>query len=590
MLFPVTPMTTPTELIQAAANIFSDKIIPEESMLLESFEKLGLERPLRKYEPIRDIMNSWDLDTQNWLTLVRSDSKGQDLELDVADVGFEQPRDTVIFMYYSNRPGKWSKRFISLNSDGQVVCTKKDPAPSKGPADKDVTNICHISDFDIYTPTSRQMSKVIKPPKKQCFAVKSQQKSAMFLDTSTFVHFFATDNKRDAAEWHRAVHGWRSWYLVNTMGEGSGEKARPKTAAEAKNRSAPRPLRLDSLDSGEDTPYQIGAFQPLLSMEEMEMAMVAPPTPSFPHHDRNHSQQTSPPRVDRSGTVHRSGTQRRAREAEGPPVSFPKSLQRDQGRPSTESGRPRKESQSAGRGGRPSMDQSRDPAFNPQGLLGRTYSQRQKIMEEKHIKETHENPFTGGLLGSATSTPPAPATSGGGLGRSISVRSTTNRNVNRNSRSGDGPKPFLDFVEPASLESHQIPAQHRTPKGRGFIPDHVGAGGLVENARAAGDPLNRDDRPSSGDSGSHPTADDGAFVSHGMLARSRPSQGGHRGGRGVMNGAHAKGPMVDLNLTSNFAKGSLLEKVETQQPSGIIVDRAKRPEGTEMPNGEHFSR
>ncbi|KAK5275206.1 hypothetical protein LTR40_013438, partial [Exophiala xenobiotica] len=81
------------------------------------------------------------------------------------------------------------------------------------------TNICHLSDFDLYTPTPKQV-KQLKPPRKMCFALKSQEKSSMFLDGANFVHFFSTKDQIMAGKWYHEVQSWRSWYLFHMIGKG----------------------------------------------------------------------------------------------------------------------------------------------------------------------------------------------------------------------------------------------------------------------------------------------------------------------------------------------------------------------------------
>jgi hypothetical protein len=145
-----------------------------------------------------------------------------------------------------------------------------------------MSSICHMSDFDIYIPTQRQLSKRIKPPKKWCFAVKSQQKSAIFLSTANFVHFFATNDKKLAAAWYSAVQGWRSWYLVNVMGKGHSKSDKTDANATAASYQGPasgaglqRP-RHQNKPSTDSTPYQIGSrFQSWINFNQTSHPKIA---------------------------------------------------------------------------------------------------------------------------------------------------------------------------------------------------------------------------------------------------------------------------------------------------------------------------
>ena len=57
----VTPLTTPMEIICSASDRLAESIDPNNTLLLESFKQLGLERPLRRYEHVRDVLNSWTM-------------------------------------------------------------------------------------------------------------------------------------------------------------------------------------------------------------------------------------------------------------------------------------------------------------------------------------------------------------------------------------------------------------------------------------------------------------------------------------------------------------------------------------------------
>ncbi|KAF7524143.1 hypothetical protein G7054_g11526 [Neopestalotiopsis clavispora] len=215
-VLPITPETTPVDVVlETAKNMTYDlEWSPQQCVVRESYGPLGLERRIRKYENIRDVMNSWDRDTHNHLIVTISNDVRQDLDLDIESVpdGDEPPPGFQLYLYHSNRPGKWSKRWITLTENGQVLCAKK---PDASPSEKDTLSLCHMSDYDIYTPTESQMRRRLKPPKKVCLAIKSQHKPAMFMDTENYVQYFSTDDPGVAALFYEKVQAWRSWYLVD---------------------------------------------------------------------------------------------------------------------------------------------------------------------------------------------------------------------------------------------------------------------------------------------------------------------------------------------------------------------------------------
>lgn len=245
---PINPSTTCKDILNSAALVMSEPIDARTAVLVECFSQLGLERPLRRYERIRDVMNSWDSDSQHYL-LVMEASEVAARGLHLEDVPTKQPLGKAVQMYHSPKPGKWDKRWLKLWENGQI-------SVSKDESGIDCINICHLSDFDVYTPTSKQIKK-LKPPKKLCFALKSQQKASMFLDGANFVHFFCTKDKDVADQWYQGIHSWRSWYLVNMLGEGQQKEVGPIMGQQGE----PRP---GTGNSKESTPYVLGSFKPLL--------------------------------------------------------------------------------------------------------------------------------------------------------------------------------------------------------------------------------------------------------------------------------------------------------------------------------------
>ena len=273
--------TSTADLLVACSKLAAQPINVNTSILSEVYTPLGLERRLRRYERVRDVLNSWDHDTQNTLVVApdmpRSDD---DLELgsvpqvDMPPSGFIRP------LYYSHKPGgKWSKRFITLLQNGQLVLSK---SFEPGPSDRDVLSLCHLSDFDIYTPTESQKRKHLKPPKKYCYAIKSQQKSTVFLNTDNYVHFFCTEDPKAAQEFYTRVHFWRSWYIANralqlhSKKKVAQEEEKPPQILPDKPSPPKKSIKNVRVHghkvkvSVDESPYAIGAFKPLINLERFE--------------------------------------------------------------------------------------------------------------------------------------------------------------------------------------------------------------------------------------------------------------------------------------------------------------------------------
>ena len=573
-IFPITPTTTSVDIIKSAAASMRERIDVRSAVLLESFGTVGVQRPLRRYEHIRDVMNSWDTDRQNSLLLIDPGTGHSEAELSVSGVPTSKPGDESWPLFYSQKPGKWDKRYITLHTSGQLTLQKDvDKA-------KDIVNIAHLSDFDIYTPTLEKIKKKIKPPKRICFAIKSQQKTAMFESTQDFVHFFCTSDRQTADAFYTAVQGWRSWYLVNVLGEGR----KPKSA---------------------DGEKVVGAHQ-----RGMGSATYAITPPGVVKSANQFDTTVSPER--------RTST---ARRKPHPPGAMSNRAQLAEDEPLV--------NLNAGRRGsmdkqRPSLDRVRGNSseeFAAYGLLGRTYSQKQKDLVDRDVqrKQDHPDPFTKGpnLLNTAYGSDGREdirAATDVGLQRSTSTRTSGNHHTKTGSSSNGvqrsnsraKPKPLVDLTP-----QYREPPQH-SRKGKGYVPEAVGAGGLIENATspedAIGAPTSTDWRAGRNVSSSHaksapdtlsraatnprstrrphtsrdetaatsvsPSAS--AFTGEGLLATTTMQQSWRGTGRGVMDGSRAKGPMLDLNEESTFANGSLLRKVELEKgPAAPVIDRSR---------------
>jgi len=454
----------------------TQNIIPSAAILIESYTQLGLERRVRRYEHIRDIMNSWDRDTQNAFVLLNSDSPKFDTDLEVSSVPKSAPASISVQMYHSQKPGKWNKRFITLLSSGQIFMSKHSGAK---PTDKDAVSLCHLSDFDIYTPTPQQLRKTLKPPKKHCYAIKSQQKTTVFLSTENFVHFFSTDDQALAEKWYFAVQNWRSWYLVNRMGEGRKKAAKPADQRPA-TKAGPVP-------PSEENPYTIGSFTPLFD------------TGNFGSAEEENDEHRTPRQVPfhlRNSLI--LSSDKRESKRHPPPVSY-------------------------------RLPPETEGDFSSDGLLGRTYTLRQREQKEKEAETSHSH-----MDGHNTQRTYSRMSS-----KSRHRPSTASDGVQRSSSTRSKPKPLLDFTP----QFKEAPQWDKSSKGRGVIP--INGLPLVEIATTPSTGL--DDIPRStvfrreatvarpGTGTSRNGQREGAFVSGGLLSGlSSPKGNGSAMNRGRM--------------------------------------------------------
>ncbi|WEW56219.1 hypothetical protein PRK78_001658 [Emydomyces testavorans] len=594
---PITPTTKVQDVLHSAATCLTEDINPKTAVLMESFKPLGIERPLRRYEHVRDVMNSWDDDTQNYLEVVTAPEVGISDGLDVRSAPRKQPRDSTFHIYHCQRPGKWDKRYITLRADGQVLMAKKQGA--------ETMNICHISDFDIYCPKKREYRR-IKPPKKLCFVIKSQQKSNMFLTSDNFAHFFSLSDPDTGSQWYNVVQQWRSWYLVSVMGEGSkGDKPESHSPVKGASHNGANRFSTGSIQ------YPPGFFKPLVDMNVTTKEIVSRPT--TPREEVLPAPKQPSANPKRTPLNSHSNT---------PLASAPTSPRSSYAPPDRAGVKKRERSQTTA-GSKPPT--SAEP-FMSTGLLGRTYTVRQNAMREREReKELAEqnNPFTThGLLNNIDtqthSLDRSGHTSSGPPSRENTIRSPSSSHHHHHAKPIQ--KPLVDLTP-----TYQEPPQHAR-KGRGVaaqpgmllvdiatgpercpgaiivpsattwrkptgqrsgtmssqirVPEHFAA---APRARQRSHTMRSTHH--SGAAASTTSPPETPFIPTGLLAQSKVShaQGSAQTGHGVATGnRNASGrPLLDVSEPSRFAEGSLLRSVEQSGTGedghghGPVIDREK---------------
>jgi len=575
---PVTPTTTALDLFKSADIILTDTVPVRTAVALEWFKKVGVKRPLRNYEYVRDVMNSWDYDDQNELIITDSTIDGIDQdELLSYGVPETRPEGMSCTLNYSSKPGKWSKRYFLLRPDGQLVTAKSEKA-------RDQENVCHLTDYDIYHVTQAKVARV-KPPKKIVFAVKSLQKSNIFADESQYVHFFCTNDRSIADTFWKALQSWRSWHLKYEKGEGLKKSPATRKVLDSAGPGilpgAPSHSRGESVGSH----YQLGTFTSFMDMGDFNKKLD-----EIEVHKPGEYPDDAP--LSRLGSAQAIlARQRSIRVKQPPPLSRGLAALATNNAPDDNA---RKNSIT------PSQKSQEEDTFAAGGLLGRTYTTRQKAAAEREQKQN--GAFTDGpsLVGNMDY---LAAQGGSGLNRSSSTRSSHHRRTSSDMRRTSSkrvpgmPQPLID------LTPQYKPPPQFAKQGKGYNPGS-NAGPLVESAtsleeaivvpsstdwRAKPRPVyapQPNERTKSLKGRGQPLAahtvnnhngapqDDREAFTGGLLSQAGYAQGHATVGRGVMDGSKARGPMLDFGDEKQFQSGSLLANIgSTNSPA---VDRSGR--------------
>ncbi|VBB76186.1 Putative protein of unknown function [Podospora comata] len=247
-------------------------------VLIEQYNAFGLERPLRRQERLRHVMDTWGPDSKNTLALSHDGPPhGLKLDLEGAPQTREAPPGFCLFMYYRG-PGpkfKWVKRYIILYEDGRMIASKSSN-PKRG--DKDVVAICHLSDYDMYHPTEAQLRRHLKPPKRNVIAMKSQERINTFENTDKYVQYVSAEDKEIIRKFQSHVQAWRNWHLAKSLlREPEPEKPPQIMTVAAEPRRTVKEVGLGNGHktriSVDESPYTIGAFKPLIDLDRFNKSI-----------------------------------------------------------------------------------------------------------------------------------------------------------------------------------------------------------------------------------------------------------------------------------------------------------------------------
>jgi len=532
--------------------------------LLECWPSLGIQRQVRYFELVTDVVNTWDIGASSHLRMGKNVWGECHTKLDE----FPKTEPTIgetFFYYYVTADKKWSKRQVSVGNSALRIL-KKDK-----PYDKDYMQTVNLDNFDIYSFTETSSPKrKLRCPTKYCFALKSQHKQSLFGKNSVFVHYFAIDDQSLFKNWYGVIahikarlaaekRGIAPWAEVAVDGTLSQDDSLMDPFADGSPTSPPRGRRIP---------------KPLLSPEEL----AQPPSYSTD--------------LQRSKSLHH-----------GKPVKR---------------GNDRASSANAPTGLVGSLYQE---VFSPGGLLGSDYEDKKRLalmqFKEERVKD--------GLLQSKLSAmrnDTAPPRSGNHnhhqyqplaspdlspVGqRSPSMTSHTSEPhalraaPKRPLTSGGGVSGTLlnfgaDEIN-TKLPHHQmsrVRSNTTADKANGglfaFATINPGEEGHVPAPLIPNSPLTR--RPTTAKSrklGYTSEEEYSPFTGTGLLARDFQSAGTAAYGHGVKTGwdAIAKdggiNPLLDTNHRSVFAPGSLLERRERATgPPKPIIDRDPRSSDSE---------
>ncbi|BGP21774.1 pleckstrin-like domain-containing protein [Rhodotorula toruloides] len=159
--------------------------------LWEAWRSTGLERPIREYELVCDVLKSWDQESN--ALFFRRTTMWPVLS---AHARIHPPVPKSGQIQLEVKKGKWSKRTLELK-DATITYSKSE----KG---KDSTVLCQLANFDVFI-VSGEAAERLKAPKPCVFALKSRLTRAHFEEASEWCHYISTKTPEEAAGWVKAI-------------------------------------------------------------------------------------------------------------------------------------------------------------------------------------------------------------------------------------------------------------------------------------------------------------------------------------------------------------------------------------------------
>ncbi|KAG8691946.1 hypothetical protein FRC11_003655 [Ceratobasidium sp. 423] len=147
--------------------------------LWEQSNECGMERPVRDFELIADVLKGWNPEKRVNVLIIRRSPFCALLKPE--NIPSSSPLMGGWVMWVS-KPGKWSKRWLELKEHGLFV--------SKNEKGKDRTYLCNLSHFDGYVVTH-----VPRAPKPYVFAAKSTDITGVFEKEEDSSHIFSCEGE-----------------------------------------------------------------------------------------------------------------------------------------------------------------------------------------------------------------------------------------------------------------------------------------------------------------------------------------------------------------------------------------------------------
>lgn len=166
-------------------------------VVFEVSSALGIERPVREYELLADVMSKLANPSVDFLLLKQTELS---THCSIRNVPAVSPT-LAGWVYLRDHRNKWSKRWLELR-DHSLFCSKSE----KG---KDERFLCPLTSFDVYLVDSQ----MVETPKTYAFAMKMYGPQQIPQDGTEYVYYFSLSDALAYRDWLRATMNARAYCM-----------------------------------------------------------------------------------------------------------------------------------------------------------------------------------------------------------------------------------------------------------------------------------------------------------------------------------------------------------------------------------------
>ncbi|KAJ3153101.1 hypothetical protein HDU89_000729 [Geranomyces variabilis] len=186
----LTSLMSSDQVIEEVVTKFHQEVSPNWT-LFELCNDLGVERPLRDWEIVTDVISAWE--TSASVNAIVMKKYGYRDTVSEKSIAGKYPR-VQGWMYMELKPGKWQRRFFVLRESNLYYY--------KDAKQTGVESLfCGLSNFDVYTLSQPRK----KTPSAFTFALRSTDSISMFENKQDYVRFLSVDKEERLFDWVLAI-------------------------------------------------------------------------------------------------------------------------------------------------------------------------------------------------------------------------------------------------------------------------------------------------------------------------------------------------------------------------------------------------